>query len=257
MLQSLLPILQALVQNRYPHLIGKSPSTANISVEAEDMLFALLGGQVDQRGISPQQGNLMNPPFAVYPQTSQQSHTSTSPQNSVSMLATSGPPSRPLSQSPVERKPIIEPMTRQQSNRSEEMVPSLQSSVSLGVPQNQGYNAVSSGYNTAVTTPMWQPQMMALPVVAAQPSASMEEYQAHLRFLNQQAASQQRTSSSRPEDQAINNGFNGVGEMGVGLDNSDLWARLQTFYEPTPAYWGQSVGGVPGYVDYTGMGMGM
>ena len=52
----------------------------------------------------------------------------------------------------------------------------------------------------------------------------------------------------------------GYGQMsgsGEEMDSGDLWARLQTFYEPTPAYWGQSVGGVPNYMDYTGMGMGM
>ena len=61
-------------------------------------------------------------------------------------------------------------------------------------------------------------------------------------------------------------GVPGLGEsipsfdMSLGLDvNSDeLWARLQAFYEPTPAYWGQSVGAVPpGLANFPGMAMGM
>ena len=34
----------------------------------------------------------------------------------------------------------------------------------------------------------------------------------------------------------------GTEEIYGQIDPSELWTRLQTFYEPTPAYWGQSVG---------------
>lgn len=44
---SLLPILLNLVSNRYPQVLGKPASSAWASGEGEDMLFALLGGQVD------------------------------------------------------------------------------------------------------------------------------------------------------------------------------------------------------------------
>ncbi|EIW67602.1 hypothetical protein TREMEDRAFT_72142 [Tremella mesenterica DSM 1558] len=37
-----------------------------------------------------------------------------------------------------------------------------------------------------------------------------------------------------------------------GMNSTELWARLQTFYEPTPASWGQ--GAVP-FVTYDGQGM--
>ncbi|KAK4686463.1 hypothetical protein P7C73_g3669, partial [Tremellales sp. Uapishka_1] len=60
---SLLPLLQSLVSNRYPQVIGQDPVTTSINFEGEDMLFALLGGQVDQKGVLPPAAPMTMPVF--------------------------------------------------------------------------------------------------------------------------------------------------------------------------------------------------
>jgi hypothetical protein len=187
------------------------------------MLFALLGGQVDQRGVTPQQGTVMNPPLAI-------------PTNGTSTLQANMTPAphapQPGSQ---HTKPIP--------------IPHVNSS-SQGPPQAQPqYIPITAQYNT-----MWQDQMMAVPNVASHPSSNPLE--AFGMGYNQQ-------SGMQGDMQSQGNGSAGGDSSGQGefamMNNEDLWARLQTFYEPTPAYWGQSVGmtGPGGYVDYSGMAMGM
>lgn len=220
---SLLPVLQSLVHNRYPQVIGRDRSTAKISVEGEDMLFALLGGQVDQKGVSPTQGNLMNPPL-------QFTNSQAPPQ---SLAAPQQPNQRHVSSS-------ISPIVPSQSQKP----------IPANLPQQQTYMPL--GYDPTI----WNAHMMALPVVAPLPSASAADPY-HIAYNAQ-------TSGQRPSRSSVDSATNQFPQMGFDgqsgeISNEDLWARLQTFYEPTPAYWGQSVQGVqPGYqVDYSGMAMGM
>lgn len=149
--QTLLPILKSLVTGRYPQIEDRDPATANISVEGEDMLFALLGGQVDQKGVSPTQGQLMQPT---------------------------------LHQPPI---PQLKP------------------------------DLVQGGFTEPFDTGEWPINpSMALPVVDPAPLSHNPDVAEDL---------------ARVEN----------------MSPTELWARLQTFYEPTPVYWGQSAG----FVDYS------
>jgi hypothetical protein len=283
----LLPVLQALIQHRFPQLVGNPPATANITVEAEDMLFALLGGQVDQRNIAPPQGNLMNPPIVFAPPQPAQPSAPVAAQN---------PSSRPASHSPVDHRVELNPGQQQPPPpqiKQENVVPSQRPVPASYTPNQAAFpslSAPSSGFNTSSSTPMWNPQMMALPLVNNQPSTNpMEGYHNQLHYMGQPQAQPQQQPQPQPltQSQATQQGQQGpqqgqpgqqgnernggvamdgmvpmggaaFGDLMGGLDNLDLWARLQTFYEPTPSYWGQSAGGVQGgYVDYAGMGMGM
>jgi len=188
------------------------------------MLFALLGGQVDQRGVTPPQGNLMNPPLVIRTNSTPglQPHMTPAPQAPM-----------PGSQ---QSKPISIPHTGQSSQGH-----------SQGQPQ---YIPISAQYNT-----MWQDQMMALPIVAPHPSSNPLE---GFGMQYQQQSGIPGNMQPQAGGGSGGGGANGQGDFGM-MNNEDLWARLQTFYEPTPAYWGQSVGtvGPGGYVDYSGMAMGM
>lgn len=49
-LHALVPVLQQMVAGRYPHLVGQDASAVRVYTESEDMLFALLGGAVTNYG---------------------------------------------------------------------------------------------------------------------------------------------------------------------------------------------------------------
>lgn len=223
-------MLQSLVHNRYPQVIGRDPASAKISVEGEDMLFALLGGQVDQRGVSPTQGNLMNPPMVV--NGSQQS-------------------SHPLAGAHQNGN------RGQSTSSSAQSMPGRKSNPQNAMPRTdeQANPFMHMGYDTS----MWTPQMMALPVVAPLPCATPADgYQNSMPSFNAQADQRpHRPAADAPHGQNMGQIDFDIGH--AAFSNEDLWARLQTFYEPTPAYWGQSVQGIqPGYqTDYSGMAMGM
>ncbi|CAD6563598.1 MAG: hypothetical protein TREMPRED_000005 [Tremellales sp. Tagirdzhanova-0007] len=58
---SLLPMLKSLVRSRYPQIEGEDLGFDRRSIEGEDMLFALLGGQIDQE-MSPRQDHPLQLP---------------------------------------------------------------------------------------------------------------------------------------------------------------------------------------------------
>ena len=60
-LKSLLPMLKSLVRSRYPQIEGEDLGFDRRSIEGEDMLFALLGGQIDQE-MSPRQDHPLQLP---------------------------------------------------------------------------------------------------------------------------------------------------------------------------------------------------
>ena len=183
------------------------------------MLFALLGGQVDQRGVTPPQGNLMNPPLVI--------RTNSTPGLQPHMT--------PAPQAPMPGSQQSKPIS----------IPHVNEPTQGQAPAQPQYIPITAQYNT-----MWQDQMMAVPIVTPHPSSNPLE--AFGMQYNLQNDMQSQGNGSSGGDAG------GQGEFAM-MNNDDLWARLQTFYEPTPAYWGQSVGtaGPGGYVDYSGMAMGM
>ncbi|WWD05220.1 hypothetical protein V865_003293 [Kwoniella europaea PYCC6329] len=203
---SLLPILKALVANRYPQVVGKQVNETSISQEGEDMLFALLGGQVDGRD------------------------TSSTSQNNTPSNALQVNPNPP--QVPVPSVPSA--ATKTQSNTY-----LGQDSGDMNIPfqapmmnPNAAAEAYAIGpYSQPNSTGWFLPPPatngdMVLPLAQSAPSA--------LPLNNNNNSSSNNNSNS-------NNDANG------NIENpTELWARLQTFYEPTPIFWnGMAFGGMP------------
>ena len=206
-------MIQTTVQQRYPQLVGGDAASAAVCQKNEDMLFALLGGTVTQQGVSPTQGPLMNPPMLETPNTQ--------------------PPVAGLDTSPTRAAPY----------------PTNQAPPSTFVPPRGGYEHPSGTHYPPPYT-AGEPQMI-LPFVGNQPTVPFEQELPSGTF---------QSSANLPEEFGVPNGYapqegprgdpshpmansqNAVMEDLSRLDASELWARLQTFYEPSPAYWGQSVG---------------
>ncbi|WRT68127.1 uncharacterized protein IL334_005102 [Kwoniella shivajii] len=264
---SLLPILKSLVANRYPHVSGKNPSEISISADGEDMLFALLGGQVDVS----RDPCLTNAHANVPPNTAQPS---------------SGP-QQMMQQQQHQHQQHQQQQVQQQILISQQ---GIKPSTYLGIDQGQGqeidlssfgagslmipeiYSEVAfSGQNPNSSTASWyaQQQMMAgeiiLPLVQSAPSA--------VPFNTNGSGNNPNNNNNNNNDP--NSNGNGSGN-GNELENpTELWARLQTFYEPTPVFWngmntvtidgitvgmnnninngnGNGPNGTAGFVDYSG-----
>ncbi|ORX37085.1 hypothetical protein BD324DRAFT_424910 [Kockovaella imperatae] len=220
---ALFPVIQTTVHQRYPQLIGKDSNTSTICQQNEDMLFALLGGHVIQQGVSPTQGPLMNPPFSERQRT---------PTAAVSHI-----PSQSQSQS--------ESTELSSSNQSSTGYPSTTSypppylnGESQMVVPFVGYQPLANPFEVYQQPP---PMIYSLPPDQATHQA--ETTQAHPPMST-------HSSSEMLEGMPLTQDIRGTsvavdpssGEDLAKLDVSELWARLQTFYEPSPAYWGQSVG---------------
>lgn len=256
--QSLLPMLQALVHNRYPQLVGKNPATAKISTDGEDMLFALLGGQTDQSGLAPMQGNVMNPTM-FSSQLNQPPPRVTAPLRSGMVPQLSQPPQASMRSSHPDdqhRQPYTKPTLLPGGHNLGPHGPGSTPTTAADQAANANYMQMPAYTNT-----IWQDQMLSLPLVAAHPNASSMEHFS-LGFDQRQMG----VDGNGGNGSGGGNGGDGTDQLdnglgAYGMNTDDLWARLQTFYEPTPSYWGQSVGGVglggAGYVDYSGMAMGM
>ena len=177
------------------------------------MLFALLGGQAQGLGISPVQGPLMNPPWKA-PQSAQTS--ALQPSTSSDSAATT----QVSHDSQIHAPHPSYPAEYNQAGPTGPFLPG-------GPEDNLSY-------------PLWNAngQMeMVLPVVDSQPVAGPfgEQYPPYTQG-NQQGYGMPSTDIQGAPTQV--NGNNGQFE----LDSAQFWTRLQTFYEPTPVYWGQSVG---------------
>nr|XP_019013097.1 uncharacterized protein I206_02594 [Kwoniella pini CBS 10737]OCF51878.1 hypothetical protein I206_02594 [Kwoniella pini CBS 10737] len=201
---SLLPILKALVVNRYPQVVGKQANEASVSVEGEDMLFALLGGQVDGRDLS---------------------HVSTAPNGaSINTGVPQQKQQKQITQEPNQTKPI-QPSTYLGQEITNQTIPFQESMIN----PNSAPEAYAVG-PYAQPNPNW--------------------------FMGNDESNNSTTIGdiSLPLAQSVptaiplvnsseNNSTNTNGEI---IENpTELWARLQTFYEPTPIFWnGISIGGM-------------
>ncbi|WVR06651.1 hypothetical protein IAU60_003683 [Kwoniella sp. DSM 27419] len=213
---TLLPILKTLVSNRYPQVIGKSASDVAISQESEDMLFALLGGQVDNRD------NVSNPGSLS---------TSTTP---VNVPPAPGPaPSQPRLQGWTEPPAQAPPQSQFIKGSVGVSQPYLGAN---GLAQNHQLqepliNPTSGPESFAMVNPYAQtagwffPQSndtgeMVLPLAQAAPTAVPFDYGLDMGSANTTASAEQTL------------------DLSVAENPTELWARLQTFYEPAPVFWG-------------------
>jgi hypothetical protein len=245
-----MPLLQQLVHNRYPQVIGGDPNAGQTSIEAEDMVFALLGGQVER---TVKQG-LANRPIPT-PAPADGRKTA-----NMDMLA-----ARKAAASQQQPTVVIPSQTHPSGH-------STPNSASSGpIPMSTFVAPPSAlGQQWHGATPM----QMAQPDVAPQaqdqgvdningPNMSMHSGSTSQHTMNQNQNHHYPTSSTR----GGNSGHSNMGQHShlqqqqyqehpaqqqqqqqPMLFDMDLWARLQTFYEPTPMYWGQNMAN--GYVDY-------
>jgi hypothetical protein len=299
-------VLQALVSGRYPQVVGGDPTASRVQPQGEDMLFALLGGQVGTKAASPMntrqlilpavsatvsvQGDGLpssaqsTPPIS---QHQQQQHQQQQQQQHVN-----GPmPSQLLAQNDIDPAQFRTAMT------STNFAPQ-QNNGHLSAPNSGNGNGNGNGdvfdYSMLFDTPT---DPLAVPVVNPIPSAFALDstpfplhqafYPGYINFdpnpasaigvdlnnlgsvngngngnananvssmgqymggQNQNQTPGQGQGQSDQGGQAANKGMaNSNGALGIDaaftdqMTSGDLWARLQTFYEPTPTYWGQSV----------------
>ncbi|WWD18802.1 hypothetical protein CI109_103257 [Kwoniella shandongensis] len=229
---SLLPILKSLVSNRYPQVIGKDATETRISPEGEDMLFALLGGQVDGRDNNSLQ--VQQTQGQVQEQIQQQSQNQSNGQ-SMAIQINGGHGQNNSAQQNIEYQSIINP------NGGPE---AFAAAAAYSLPSNGQMSSQSWYIGDTANGLATQGGEMVLPLVQSAPTAIPI-------FPNGGAGHQtQQTQEIAPSTNG-NGNVNGTSlEM---IDNpTELWARLQTFYEPAPVYWGQSGVAVGGFVDYSG-----
>lgn len=304
--QNLLPVLQSLVSGRYPQVLGGDATSARVQPQGEDMLYALLGGQVGTKAASPidtrrmilpavnaSQGEASTsgkstPQSQVATQAQPSLQTSShllpraqAPTSSQTQLTTQGPgatqistalvPSQLLASGNIDPAIWRPPPPPQMSNqRDGHLAPANMPFPQAQLMQNQNQSQLQ--YTDTNNNPL------AVPIVTPIPSAfalDSTPFPLHQAFYPGQAQGQTHINynpnpppmtditgqySLSTEELGGEKGGNGdasAGLDGVGFDlftdqmaSGDLWARLQTFYEPTPVYWGQSV------VPYVGDGMG-
>ncbi|OCF44315.1 hypothetical protein I317_01760 [Kwoniella heveanensis CBS 569] len=251
---SLLPILKVLVSNRYPQVIGKTSADVSVSQEGEDMLFALLGGHVDGRDTTSSAPNsTLNTPSVVpgipgqgdslqpqVPQPSQQQlqQPQEQPQQQQQQQQFKSPPQTYLGADGTQIMPFQAPMMN--PNAAPEAY-----AVGPYAQPNAGWFLPTPAASGDIVLPLAQSAPSAIPFGINNP------------------ASQNSNQNQTPNGNAGGNGT-GNGNINIqGLDMvenpTELWARLQTFYEPTPVFWGPTElgGGVSagignGFVDYSG-----
>ncbi|WWC88327.1 uncharacterized protein L201_003236 [Kwoniella dendrophila CBS 6074] len=229
---SLLPILKALVANRYPQVLGKASNEITVSQEGEDMLFALLGGQVDGKDSSQL--------ATASPLPAQQKAIQTTPlQEQPSVQSQTQPPQSGQGQVQNPIKPQINPYLNQ--NSGDNMILSQEPMIEMNpnaVPE--AYAAVGR-YVQPNTNEWFLPNnnntsngQVVLPLAHSAPMAAIPSI--YSNNINSNNNNNNNNGPTRNQQIDLN-------EM---IDNpTELWARLQTFYEPTPLYWNDiNLGGI-------------
>ncbi|WVQ96589.1 hypothetical protein IAU59_003694 [Kwoniella sp. CBS 9459] len=240
---SLLPILKVLVSNRYPQVIGKTSAEVSVSQEGEDMLFALLGGHVDGRDSSSSAPNsTLNTPAGVpgvpgqldsrhqqLQQSQQQAPQQTQQQQQQQYKS---PPQTYLGSDGTQIAPFQAPIMNPNA------APEAYAVGPYGQP-NAGWFLPTTSASGDIVLPLAQSAPTAIPFNVNNPSNAVQNQNGN------------------------GNGTGNINIQGLDLDMvenpTELWARLQTFYEPTPVFWGPTElgGGLTaglgnGFVDYSG-----
>ncbi|WWC62951.1 uncharacterized protein I303_105549 [Kwoniella dejecticola CBS 10117] len=222
---SLLPILKALVANRYPQVVGKQSTETSVSVEGEDMLFALLGGQVDGRDLNhTSSANQHIAPAKITPatQANQVQQQEQQPTKAVQ-------PSTYLGQDIDGNQPI----PFQESMINPNSAPEAYAVGPYAQPGSMwfiGNDGSTNATNGDISLPLVQSVPTAVPFTSTNNG-------------NNNNSNGTNGNVNTSNDNSANGANTGTGEI---FENpTELWARLQTFYEPTPIFWnGMSLGGM-------------
>ncbi|WVF69093.1 hypothetical protein IAT40_003867 [Kwoniella sp. CBS 6097] len=261
---SLLPILKVLVSNRYPQVIGKTSTDVSVSQEGEDMLFALLGGHVDGRdGISSAPNSTLNTPSVVpgvpgqidnqqqnqqlQQQQSQQQQVQQQPQQQQvqqqQQQQFKSPPQTYLGSDGTQIMPFQAPMIN--PNAAAEAY-----AVGPYAQPNAGWFLPTTSASGDIVLPLAQSAPSAIPFNVNNPTNQTQ---------NQNGPTGNGNGNGNQSGNGNANGDINIQGLNMVENPTELWARLQTFYEPTPVFWGPTdlSGGIAagfgnGFVDYSG-----
>lgn len=276
-LSRLIPMLQAMVVARYPFVLGPAAAQApHINSAKEDMLFSLMGGtgvykiiSAADTGASEQQ--IPSPmsstgrkasPSARPKKTSKANGKANQPAQSVSPVANMNVLPHG-SQQPV-------PQWNPASLTQQHSMPQSSAAVQHSTPPG-GFYMSQADISMQQPNPMFNGQMT-VEQLQQLPLPQQSQYQQHMHQHQQQHPHQQHTSlqtqypMQHPSQQAGHFPVFSAEPLPVSqvipdlqldddLNPTELWARLQGFYEPT-VWWGLGNGFEPSAVD-AGVGAAM
>lgn len=243
-IHDLLPLLQQTVAQRYPHLVGQSEVVINL--ESEDMVFALIGGAVDQLGPTPTDETMLPQLQTQVGHQMQMSSSYGDSQQGQMQGIQSGP----------------EQMVHS-SNHSASSLTSSLSAGDLATVANQPYQSPQTvmqrasmaqpdpqqqyEYDMGQFMVMSQLQPRAAPAIKS-PSPPHQMHQAQMQSMGMHPM---RPNMSPPQGPhmppTVSTGpfpNQGVEPGDIALSPSELWNRLQTFYEPA-VWWSPTDGTDP------------
>ncbi|ODO00034.1 hypothetical protein I350_06657 [Cryptococcus amylolentus CBS 6273] len=282
---SLLPTLKSLLAGRYPQLLGKDATDARVSLEGEDMLFALLGGHVDAGSShvqpppaqpQPQPQSQTQQPLQKQKSSAQTSSQQQSQQPSSGQLSTQQlhpqqtTPSHDAHQMPTQEQLVTQTHMPSQIMGAHASSPVQVFSQPLNV--NGTAEAFASASASAFCQPQPQPQPQGqMPMSTSWMVPNLPITDATCGPVILPLAPPNPTAipydNFIPTSSSNNLGMDGMVMMdGMGnggdpfggplIDNPpELWERLQALYEPqAPVFWnggmdgGMTVGDFGGYV---------
>ncbi|KAL1409129.1 hypothetical protein Q8F55_005956 [Vanrija albida] len=261
---ALMPVLQTMLAARYPHILGQA-STPSINAEGADMLYALLGGSVDEHG--PQGATHMTESVAaVFSPLDQQStlqpaqqqaqqhqqhqqqqpHHLQPPHMNGNQPGQMAPPPHPNAGSSGSTTPGDRVTPDEWKGSAGPMHPGTMGHQMLVPDPNFQYTAYNVPLTTSIPTldlqlgnvvhnlnnqqPGFMPHMSQQPSAPPQPLGPNNEphiiqgpaYTLNpLPFAEHEPGTPMQMANSAAKE----------------LSATELWARLQTFYEPT-VWWG-------------------
>lgn len=213
----LMPILRTLVITRHPQLDGRDPATATVNTEGEDMIFLLLGGHVE--------GSLK---AAAEVAAEVAEDVSSAAAESIPTPSSGGPkagvsPAQPLR--PINMDFFAQATPASLTEYKATPLPASMPDIPFALPQSWAEEALSiyhpQGWQVGATPLESTTSTAAASAAAADPSAAQA---AGPGLADQPEGMPAPTPGSQPEGAQFG-------------DSSGLWAKLQTFYEPTTPLW--------------------
>ena len=276
--KALLPILANLVEMHYPQFAKKrSASSPVVDVrEGEDMLYALLGGQV-QRRRHPNRSGTQTPASAPMPPNSAVNTNNHGPMQMQQTAAMNLQNERLMQQwgtlsMPIPGIPLSPAVSASQAAASSQMIyPQFPTPLGIAhTDMNYGNRAQSDGaemngdpWTGTVDTNMLQAQLANQSITGNTVSPtgnSLDISRPSSQTQNQAQTSTQSQSISQPQsvpDTADAAQLDQWYASQIQLDPMDVWTRLQTFYEPAvPLFHPAGAGSGPEGIQADGFGYG-
>lgn len=223
----LMPILRTLVITRHPQLDGRDPATATVNTEGENMIFLLLGGHVE--------GSLkaVAEVAAGVAEDVSSAAAESVPTSSAGRPKLATSPAQPFR--PINMDFFAQATPASLTEHKATPLPASMPDLPFALPQSWAEKALSIYHPQA-----WQvgptPQESATSTAAASALAAPADASAAQAAVIGSPDQPDGVSAPTPGSQAEGAQFG---------DSSGLWAKLQTFYEPTTPLWTGGVGWQP------------